>query len=150
MWLPHMLKVARLLSCTRFMLCTRRSRGTAHEGGGCEQSVWSTVCDGIVCSWLWPTETRSSPLGYFSRLLHVVDNWPHIICRFSTGRLIEIEDFTFFLSEQLKLYLILISLEYYPIVGNTLHRDTENKKYISDELSTVRGSIVPQIIHKYV
>ena len=29
--------------------------------------------------WLWSTATRSSPLGYFSRLLQVVDNWPHIV-----------------------------------------------------------------------
>ena len=43
----------------------------------------------------------------------------------------------------LKLYLIVTSMEYCPIVGNTLHRDTayaENKKSISDELSTVQGS----------
>ena len=35
-------------------------------------------------------------------------------------------------------------MEYCPIVGNTLYTEiehiTENKKYISDELSTVRGS----------
>ena len=52
----------------------RRSGGTAHEGGGCDQSIGSTVSDAIVCSWLWLTATRSSPLGYFSRLLQVVDN----------------------------------------------------------------------------
>ena len=34
----------------------------------------STVSDAIVLSWLWSTATRSSPLGYFSRLLQVVDN----------------------------------------------------------------------------
>ena len=33
-----------------------------------------TVSDGIVRSWMWSTATRSSPLGYFSRLLQVVDN----------------------------------------------------------------------------
>ena len=41
------------------------------------------------------------------------------------------------------IYLIVISMEYCPIVGNTLHRDTaqrRNGKFISDELSTVRGS----------
>ena len=57
----------------RFILWTRCSGGTAHEGGGCEQSIESTVSDAIVRSWLWLTATRSSPLGYFSRLLQVVD-----------------------------------------------------------------------------
>ena len=33
-----------------------------------------TVSDAIVRSWLWLTATRSSPLGYFSKLLQVVDN----------------------------------------------------------------------------
>ena len=50
----------------RFILCTRRSVGTAHVGGGCDQSIGSTVSDAIVRSWLWSTATRSSPLGYFS------------------------------------------------------------------------------------
>ena len=58
----------------RFILCTRRSGGTAHEGGGRDQSIASTVPDAIVRSWLWSTATRSSPLGYFSRLQQVVDN----------------------------------------------------------------------------
>ena len=48
--------------------------GTAHEGGGCDQSIGCTVSDPIVSSCLWSTATRSSPLGYFSRLLIVVDN----------------------------------------------------------------------------
>ena len=30
-------------------------------------------------SWFWLTATRSSPLGYFSKLLQVVDNWTHIL-----------------------------------------------------------------------
>ena len=32
-------------------------------------------------------------------------------------------------------------MEYCPIIGNTVHRDTayRRQKYISDELSTVRG-----------
>ena len=55
------------------------SGGTAHEGGLCDQSG-STISDAIVRSWLWSTATRSSPPGYFSRLLQVVDNWPHIMC----------------------------------------------------------------------
>ena len=58
----------------RFILCTRRSGRIAHEGGGSDQSIRYTVSDAIVFSWLWSTETRSSPLGYFSRLLQVVDN----------------------------------------------------------------------------
>ena len=43
-------------------------------GGGCDQSIGSTVSDAIVRSWLWLTATRSSPLGCFSALLQVVDN----------------------------------------------------------------------------
>ena len=46
----------------------------AHEGGGWDQSILSTVSDAIVNSWLWLTATRSSPLGCFSTLLQVVDN----------------------------------------------------------------------------
>ena len=57
----------------RFILCTRRSGDTAHENWGCDQSIGSTVSDAIVCRWL-STATRNSPLGYFSRLLQVVDN----------------------------------------------------------------------------
>ena len=48
--------------------------GTTHEGRGCDQSIGSTVSDVSVRSWLWSTETRSSPLDYFGRLLQVVDN----------------------------------------------------------------------------
>ena len=72
-WLPRMLKIARLqdhipvvAELHRFILCTRRSGDTAHEGGGCDQSIGSTVSVAIVRSWLWWTATRSSPLGYFS------------------------------------------------------------------------------------
>ena len=36
-----------------FIVCTRGSVGTTHEGGGCDQSIGSTVSDVIVCSWLW-------------------------------------------------------------------------------------------------
>ena len=63
----------------RFILCTRRSGGTAHDGWGCDQSIGSTISDAIVRSWLWSTATRNSTLGYFSRLLQVVYNWPHIL-----------------------------------------------------------------------
>ena len=45
---------------------TAQLRGTAHEGGGCDQSIGSTVSDAIVRSRLWPTATRISPFGYFS------------------------------------------------------------------------------------
>ena len=71
-------KVARSIPAVtelhRFILCTRRSGGTAHEGGGCDQSIGSTVSDAIVRCWFLSTETRRSPFGYFSRLLKVVDN----------------------------------------------------------------------------
>ena len=62
------------LGLYRFVLCTRSSGGNAHVSGGCDQSIGSTVSDVIVRSWLWSTETRNSPLGYFSKLLQVVDN----------------------------------------------------------------------------
>ena len=81
-----MLKVARLqdrimtvAELHRFILCTRGSRGTVHEDGGCDQSIGSTVSDAIVRSWLWLTATSSSTLGNFSRLLQVVDNLPHSV-----------------------------------------------------------------------
>ena len=64
-------QVARL---HRFIPCTRRSGGTTHKSGAYDQSIGSTVSDAIVHSWLWLTATRSSPLGYISRLLQVVDN----------------------------------------------------------------------------
>ena len=48
-------------------------------GWRCDQSIWSTVSVAIVRSWLLSTATRSSPFGYFSILLQVVDNWPNIM-----------------------------------------------------------------------
>ena len=52
-----MLKAARLqdripavAEVHRFILSTMRSGGTAHEGGGCVQSIGSTVSDAIVRS----------------------------------------------------------------------------------------------------
>ena len=67
-------------------------------GCGCDWSIGFTVSGAIIRRWLWSTATRSSPLGYFRRLLQVVDNRPHICGRrFSTGRLKNIEDFTFYL-----------------------------------------------------
>ena len=80
----------------RFILCTRRSGGTAHAGGGCDQSIGSTVSDAIVRSWLWSTATRSSPLGYFSNYCKLLIIDPTFCgSRFSIGRLLAIEDFTF-------------------------------------------------------
>ena len=65
-----MLKVARLQDRIQavaelhpFILCTRRAGGTAHEGGGCDQEIASTVSDAIVRSRLWSTATRNSPFG---------------------------------------------------------------------------------------
>ena len=50
-----MLKLARLqdripavAELHRFILCTRRLGSTAHEGGGCDQSIGSTVSDAIL------------------------------------------------------------------------------------------------------
>ena len=43
-----------------YCLGLRRSGSTAHEGGGCDQLIGSTVSDAIV----WSTSTRSSQLGY--------------------------------------------------------------------------------------
>ena len=64
-----------------YALGPRRSGGTVHEGGWCDQSIGSTVSGAIVHSWLWSTPTRKSPLGYFTGLLEVVDNyWRHILC----------------------------------------------------------------------
>ena len=68
---------------------------------GCDQSIGSTVSDAIVRSWLWLTATGSSPLGYFRKFLQVVDLIIEpTFCgsRFSTGRLLAIEDFYFYLS----------------------------------------------------
>ena len=79
-WLPRMLKLHDWfpvgLRLHQFILCTRCSgcTATAHEGGGCDQSIGSAVSDVIVRRWLWSTATRSSPLGHFSRLLQVVNN----------------------------------------------------------------------------
>ena len=58
----------------RFILCTRRSGGTAHEGGGgYDQSTGSTLSDAIVRSCCGPLQ-----LGVLhwatSELMQVVDN----------------------------------------------------------------------------
>ena len=63
------------LSCTD-LYYARGAQGVLlmRVGGGCDQSIGSTVSDAIVRSWLWSTATRSCSLGYFSRLGEVVDN----------------------------------------------------------------------------
>ena len=67
--------VARSISAEVALIYTmHEAGGTAHEGGGCDQLIWSTVSDTIIRSWLWLTATGSSPLGYFGKLLQVVDN----------------------------------------------------------------------------
>ena len=50
-----MLNVARLqdripavAELHRFIQCMRHAGGTAHEGGGCDQSIGSTVSEAIV------------------------------------------------------------------------------------------------------
>ena len=79
-WLPRMLKVARVQNrfpavaeLHQFMLRTRCSGGSAHEGEGTTSQL-DLLSDAIVRSWLWSTATRSFQLGYFGRLLKVVDN----------------------------------------------------------------------------
>ena len=54
-------------------------RGYCPWGWGVRQVNGSTVSDAIIRSLLRSTETRSSQLGNFGRLLQVVDNWPHIL-----------------------------------------------------------------------
>ena len=74
---PQLLQqVLRFVGCVNTVLpCnTWNSWGAAHKGGGYDKSIESTVSDAIVRSWLWSTATTSSPLGYFSILLQVVDN----------------------------------------------------------------------------
>ena len=99
-WLPRMLKLQDRfpvkLRLHRFILCTRRSGGTAHESRGCHQEIGSTVSDAIVHSWLWSTATMSSHWATsedYCKLL-IID---HTFCvsRFSTGRLLAIEHITF-------------------------------------------------------
>ena len=76
---------------------TWSSGGTAREGGGCNQSIGSTISDAIVRSWLWSTATRSSPLGYFSNYCKLLIIDPTFGgSRFATGRLVAIEDFFLF------------------------------------------------------
>ena len=58
----------------RFILCTRRSVGTAHEGGGAISQLDLPSLTPSSVADMWSTATRSSSFGYFSKLLQVVDN----------------------------------------------------------------------------
>ena len=57
-----------------FILCTRRSGGTAHDGMGATSQFDLPSQTPRVRILLWSTKTRSSPLGCFSTLLQEVDN----------------------------------------------------------------------------
>ena len=69
----HLLRlhVRVLLRLQLFILCTWRSGGTAHEGGGCDQSIGSTVSVAIVRSWLWLNATIGVP-HWAIGLLHYI------------------------------------------------------------------------------
>ena len=99
-WLNPMLKVARLqdripsaAELHRFILCTWRSIGTALEGGGCDQSIGSTVSDVILRSCCGRLQVGvphwATSVDYCKQL--IIDP---TCCggRFSTGRLLAIED----------------------------------------------------------
>ena len=112
----------------QFILCTRCSGGTAHEGGGYYQSIGTTVSAAIVCSCLWSTATRSYPLGYFiiiiylSRVSTKADRMP--IQMWASQQLLAtsnvINQFT--LPRSLR-YYILVSKEY------TIHTRIDLKKF---------------------
>ena len=54
-------------------------RGNCPWGWGVRSVNWIYRLWRHIRSWLWSNTTRSSPLGCFSRLLQVVDYWPHIL-----------------------------------------------------------------------
>ena len=60
-------------------VCTHLYYASGAQGVLCDHPIGSTVSDAIVRTWFWFTATRSSPLGCFSTLLQVVDNWPQIL-----------------------------------------------------------------------
>ena len=79
-------------SCHAFCGCTFESRrgcadlyyargaqGVLLMRVGGATSQLDLVSDAVVRSLLWLTATRGSPLGCFSTLLQVVNNWPHIL-----------------------------------------------------------------------
>ena len=89
---------------------TWSSWGTAHEGGGCDQSIGSTVSDEIIHSWVFSTATRNSPLDFFSNYCKWLIIDPTFCgSRFSTGRVLAREDFTF-------LYFILLCIKFQEII----------------------------------
>ena len=94
-------EVARPITGCSIWGCTdlysaRGPQGVLPMRVGGDKSIGSTVSDAIVRCWLWSIATRSSVLGYYSRLLQVVENWPTFWGTwFSTGRLLTIELFTF-------------------------------------------------------
>ena len=73
-------KVARSRLTERSKFCDLQP--ALHYAIGAAQGVLPSVGWGVrpfnwiyrLRSWLWSTATRSSPLGYFSKLLQVVDN----------------------------------------------------------------------------
>ena len=48
----------------------RGTAATAHEGGGCDQSIGSTVSDAIVHSWLWLTASLQLGVPHWAALVH--------------------------------------------------------------------------------
>ena len=76
-----------------FILCMRRSEGTAHECGGCDQSIGSTVSDAIIRSWLWSTAIRVPHWATsVSQCKYLTIDPTFCGSIFSTGRLLAIED----------------------------------------------------------
>ena len=78
-----------------FILCTRGPGVTAHEGGRCDQSIWSTVSDAFVNAGCGRLQLR---VPHWATSVHyckqsIIDP---TFCgsRFSTERLLAIEDFT--------------------------------------------------------
>ena len=75
-----MLKVARLqvriptVTERTDLYYARGAQGVQPMRVGVPPVIWIYVPDAIVRRLLCSTATRSSPLGYFSRLLQVVDN----------------------------------------------------------------------------
>ena len=67
----------------------------AHECGGWDQSIGSTVFDAIVRSWLWSTATTSHWSASVHYCKSLIIDPTFCGSRFSTGRLLAIEDFTF-------------------------------------------------------
>ena len=116
-------------------------RGTAHEDGGYNQAIGSTVYGAIIVrSWLWSTTVSSSTLGSYSRLLQVVDNRlsGSIDCPFDGSWPLKILPFT-----QCKIHMHhtmrqVITL-HFDVILNVNYRNTYNNlkksKYITVHVS---------------